>query len=376
MRRWIRGIVAAGIVSSAWAGTPTEAEAIRRAYNKDMEIWTLAMRAAASPDVQRTALQARPDAVAAAKKMWVCLKPSLAEEWTLEPAAWLLRMIPSLAEVKPDGTRVPVLADAVEQIRKSVDTIHLKSPKLAPVCLGIVAAKDPRSLSLLEKIAAANPDKKVRGVASLGIAMLLKDMGEEGDIMKRRLTMLRSAIIDSADVEVDGVSVAKLAESELYIIRYLSKGRIAPDLQGVDSASRPMKLSDFQGKTVVLLFWGSGVESSGLAMDMAKGLEKKFAGKPFAVVGVNNDTLAALRAMQAEGRVTWKNFSDPENKLAEEYRVGSWPLAYVLDGERKIRFMGMPGSFVELTVEAVMSENGGKSDAEPSAASVIPAPAK
>jgi peroxiredoxin len=366
----------AGIVSSAWAGTPTEAEAIRRAYSKEMETWTLTVRAAATPDAQRAAWQSRPDAVVAAKKMWVCLKPSLAEEWTLEPAAWLLRLLPSLAEVKPDGTRAPVLTDAIEEIRKSVETRHLKSSKLAPICLGLVAVQDPRSLALLEKIVAANPDKKVRGVASLGIAMLLKGMGDEGEIMKRRLSMLRTAIIDSADVEVDGVSVAKLAESELYIIRYLSKGRVAPDLEGADSAARPMKLSDFHGKTVVLLFWGSAGETFGQVADMVKNMEKKFAGKPFAVVGVNNDTLAALRAMQADGRVTWKNFTDPENKLAQEYRVGTWPLAYVLDGERKIRFMGAPGSFVELTVEAVMSENGEKTDADLSGPAASPAPAK
>ena len=91
---------------------------------------------------------------------------------------------------------------------------------------------------------------------------------------------------------------------------------------------------------------------------------------------MNNDTLDALRAMQADGRVTWKNFTDPENKLAQDYRVGALLLAYVLDGERKIRFVGTPGSFVELTVEAVMSETGGKTGDEPSACLVIHAPAK
>ena len=347
----------AGIASNALAGTTAEAEAIRRNYSKEMELWTLTVHAAATPEAQRAAWKTRPDTVATAKKMWICLKPSLAEDWTLEHAAWLLHLIPSLAEQKPDGTRAPVLTDAVEEIRKQVETHHLKSPKLAPICLGLVAIQDPRSLALLEKIVATNPDKKVQGVASLGVAMLLKGMGDDGDIIKRRLTMLRRAIIDSADVEVDGMSVAKLAESELYIIRYLSKGRVAPDLAGTDSAGKPMSLADFQGKVVVLIFWGSDAESSSQVMNMSKDMETKFAGKPFAVVGVNNDSLATLRAMQADGRVTWKNFSDPDNKLAHEYRVGAWPLAYVLDGERKIRFVGTPGSFVDLTVEAVLAES-------------------
>ncbi len=60
--------------------------------------------------------------------------------------------------------------------------------------------------------------------------------------------------------------------------------------------------------------------------------------------------------MEADGTVTWPNLSDPANKLAAEYRVGSWPLVYVLDGERKIHYSGAPGSFAELTAEALLSE--------------------
>jgi hypothetical protein len=86
------------------------------------------------------------------------------------------------------------------------------------------------------------------------------------------------------------------------------------------------------------------------------GWEKKFAGKPLAIVGVNNDPIETLRNLQASGRVTWPNFTDNTNRLAADYRVGARPLAYVLDGERRIRFLGSPGSFVELTAEAVLAE--------------------
>jgi hemerythrin-like domain-containing protein len=74
---------------------------------------------------------------------------------------------------------------------------------------------------LLEKIERGSPDRKVQGVAALGVSMILKTLGDEGDVMKRRLAMLRKAIIESSDVEIEGQTVAKLAEDELYIIRYL-----------------------------------------------------------------------------------------------------------------------------------------------------------
>src|SRR5690606_38797927 len=145
-----------------------------------------------------------------------------------------------------------------------------------------------------------------------------------------------------------GTTVAALAEDELHIILHLTKGRVAPDLTGVDSAGRPMKLSDHTGKVVVLLFWGSNVLEAERTVEMANSMVTRFRGRPFVLIGVNHDPVEQLRALQAEGRVDWPNFSDPENKLSREYRVGSWPLAYVLDHERKIHYSGAVGSFVEL----------------------------
>jgi hypothetical protein len=40
--------------------------------------------------------------------------------------------------------------------------------------------------------------------------------------------------------------------------------------------------------------------------------------------------------------------------LAAEYRISSWPVAMVLDRKRVIRFIGTPGSFVDLTVDALL----------------------
>ena len=93
-----------------------------------------------------------------------------------------------------------------------------------------------------------------------------------------------------------------------------------------------------------------------LTVDMVAAWAKKFEGKPVAIVGVNNDPLETLRNLQAGGRVTWPNFTDNTNRLAADYRVGARPLVYVLDGERKIRYLGAPGSFGELTAEAGQAE--------------------
>jgi hypothetical protein len=99
----------------------------------------------------------------------------------------------------------------------------------------------------------------------------------------------------------------------------------------------------------------SQMDEAGRVLEMTSALVEKFAGKPFALIGVNNDPVENLREMQKQPNlVTFPNFSDPNNLLANEYRIGSWPLVYVLDGERKIAYAGPPGSFVELTASALL----------------------
>ena len=223
------------------------------------------------------------------------------------------------------------------------------------MCMAMVTAKDPRSLATLEKIQEKHPDKKIQGVAALAAAMVLKTFGDDAEVLKKRITYLRKAIIQSVDVDLGGVSVGKMAEDEIYIITHLSKGRVAPDLAGTDSAGRPIQLSAHKNQVVMLVFWNSMIDNADQVMRIVADTETKLKGKPFFVLGVNNDSLEKLRVLEGNDTVTLKSLSDPANKLADTYRVGIRPLVYVLDGERRIHYAGAPGSFAELTAEALLS---------------------
>ncbi len=344
------------LIASGAEASPADATLIQKNYQLAVDKWTLEMRVATTQDERIKAWGDRPDAAAAARKMWEQIGDSLGEEWTIEPAAWFLRNTQGLVTTSPNGSSAPTFAKENDAIRKAIETSHFHSSKLSPICMALAANQDPRSLAILEKIQAGHPDKKIQGVAALGAAIQLKTIGDDPELMKKRLTYLRKAIIQSSDAEINGTTVAKIAEDELYIIRYLTKGRVAPDLAGVDSANRPLSLADNKGKVIILLFWSSSDPDASRVIEITAAMEKKFKGRPLVVIGVNHDSSEKLRAFQADGTVTWSNFSDPENKLSAEYRVGTWPLVYVLDGERKIHYAGAPGSFVELTAEALVAE--------------------
>ena len=61
---------------------------------------------------------------------------------------------------------------------------------------------------------------------------------------------------DYGDVKLpDGETVAEKAEPELFGIRHLSVGKVAPDIEGEDQDGVKFKLSDYRGKVVLLDFW-------------------------------------------------------------------------------------------------------------------------
>lgn len=89
---------------------------------------------------------------------------------------------------------------------------------------------------------------------------LLKADGEklskEGEAILERLV---------ADKELAGVNyerrektrnVGEVAETILFELRHLQPGKPAPDIVGEDIDGKPMRLSDFRGKVVLLDFWG------------------------------------------------------------------------------------------------------------------------
>lgn len=343
------------LASGATQANPAAADRIKASLKADMEAWSQSVRAATTPEARTKAWESRPDPASYGRKMWTLLAPSLNEPWSLDPAAWFVGLTANLRSTQPDGNSPLTFASELNTLRETIEAKHMASPGLAPLCLALSTSEEPKSLTLLEKIQAQHADKKVQGVAALAIAMRLKTLGDDPAVMSKRISLLRKAIIESADSELNGTTVAKIAQDELYIIVNLAKGRVAPDLSGTDSGLRPMKLSDHKGKVIVLLFWNSSIENANAILQMATSLEKNFSGKPFVVIGVNNDPVETLREMQKQpDLVTFPNFSDPQNRLANDYRIGSWPLAYVLDAERKVAYAGPPSSFVGLTAAALL----------------------
>ncbi|MBC7979622.1 MAG: redoxin domain-containing protein [Armatimonadetes bacterium] len=334
--------------------TLAEAQRIQRGYELASEKWVLEMKLATTPQARQELQMKQPKPTPTAIELWRAIGTSLQEDWTIPHAAFFLNISRNLTTTDQQG--IPQVAFVKERqlILKTFAEHHLAKPDILPFCIALIDSQDPQAISLLEKIQAENPDKSIQGVAALGAALLLKPLGDDPEVMKKRLTYLRSAIIHSADQKIGQTSVADIVTDELYVIKYLSKGRDAPDLSGTDVAGRPVKLSDLRGKIVVLLFWDARMAETDKIIQITNQLVTKFRGKAVAVLGITSEPIERIRSLQADDSIMWNNIHDSTDKLAWEYRITFRPAVFILDGVGKIQYTGLPGSFVEITVDALL----------------------
>ena len=91
-----------------------------------------------------------------------------------------------------------------------------------------------------------------------------------------------------------------------------------------------------------------------------RSLVKKYADKPFAIVGVNSDRdRDKLKERMAEEEITWSSFFDgggTGGPIASAWNVSGWPTIYVLDAEGRIRFKDARGEEIDAAIEELMGE--------------------
>ena len=165
---------------------------------------------------------------------------------------------------------------------------HLQNPKVQQTASRFVYAPMPWTEKMLRALVAADLPAQKKAQAHFQLAQCLKSKaimpamfenldGKMAKIVELRygkeyLAELRAS--DSAKVEAEAIrtfeEVAKKygtekygrktlgdsAKSAIYEIRHLGIGKTAPEISGDDIDGRPMKLSDYRGKVVMLDFWG------------------------------------------------------------------------------------------------------------------------
>jgi hypothetical protein len=152
---------------------------------------------------------------------------------------------------------------------------HAANPKVGKVVawVGYVRPRqveaEPAATALIRAVAQKNPDRAARGQAVLAFAWEAKSKfavaeykgASDVDRLAAEAEKAFEAVLNGyADCprlrrENDG-TLGEVARAELFELRHLRVGKVAPDIKGEDLDGVPFKLSDYRGKVVVLDFWG------------------------------------------------------------------------------------------------------------------------
>jgi peroxiredoxin/outer membrane lipoprotein-sorting protein len=117
--------------------------------------------------------------------------------------------------------------------------------------------------------------------------------------------------------------------------RLLKQGSTAPDFELSSLDGKPVRLSDFQGKTVLLCFWRVGCPPCRKETPYLQDLYKKHMDKGLVVLGVNVwDDKGITSEFLRKHSVTFPNILDASengNQVYLDYGEGPWPTNYLID---------------------------------------------
>jgi RNA polymerase sigma-70 factor (ECF subfamily) len=203
----------------------------------------------------------------------------------------------------------------------------------------------------LRTILDENQHRFVRCTALFALASVVQATGEarqdEAEGLYQRLVEEFTGHDDPSTRDIVKTFVGR-ARAEAAEIRARGIGKPAPEIEGEDLDSRPMKLSDFRGKVVLVSFWATWCGPCMKLIPHERALVARLEDKPFAIVGVNGDVEPeALSKAIKETGILWRSFQDKragQEAISVEWKVFGWPTLYLIDhrGVIRKRWIGAP----------------------------------
>jgi thiol-disulfide isomerase/thioredoxin len=250
-----------------------------------------------------------------------------------------------LDEVGPAATTIR------QQAAQMLERDHFDKPQLTDVCRRFARTPVPEGEKLLRQAMKLHPARDVRGLAGLTLAVNMARAGNKErksnpaqaeKLMRQAEQELDRLLKDYGNVQVGRSSLGEIARHELDEVRYLSEGSSAREIVGEDINGRSLKLSDFQGKVVVLDFWADWCGYCRQMYPQEQQLVQRYKDRPFVLLGINCDEdREAIRHTVARRGLNWTSWWDggPDgSRICRDWHVSGFPTTWVLDHKHVIRF--------------------------------------
>lgn len=161
-----------------------------------------------------------------------------------------------------------------------------------------------------------------------------------------RPTVRTVYLLVAAGLVTAGVlAVAVLPGCERQYAEGKRPGDLCPEIAGTDADGKPVKLSDYRGKVVLVNFWGTWCPPCRKMLPHEKEqVQGTYRGRMFAILGVAQDDPETLGGFLKHYPLPWKNIADGQpGALAKEWEVAAFPAAILVDHKGVIRRLWLDG---------------------------------
>jgi thiol-disulfide isomerase/thioredoxin len=142
------------------------------------------------------------------------------------------------------------------------------------------------------------------------------------------------------EVGKDSAPLGELATGMLFKMHHLGIGRTAPEIEGEDIDGKPMKLSDFRGKVVLVTFWATWCVPCLARVPYEKALVEKMKDRPFVLIGVNgDDDREKVKTVSAKKGISRRSFwnGGASKGIPLQWGIRGWGTTYVIDANGVVR---------------------------------------